>query len=469
MNTTVTPELIAAEKPDRVIVAVGSDYAAPSLPGLENKDVYNQYQVLRGEVAPTGKVVVLGGGGVGSEVAQVLAVKGAEVTVLDAKRVGNGMGMLRTMFMDLEFPGYGIKRVNFAKVTEIQDHMLYALAKNVVVVIVASCIYNIGFVGMTQMPIALLMTMWFNKNRATYMSIAYAGGGIGGAIWAQVVSRIIATGPEAWRTSFIAMGALAMVAGILIVLFLIKKSPYEIGQTPYEGKPGEEGKQKELSDKQKAHLAAQAEANSWQGVTKGVALKSGSFWFLGLVLFCIGVMAAGVSAHTANYLTQDLGWTTVAAGNVVSIFTLAAVAGTIVGGVLLDRLGPVGGVAFACVTSAIGLVSLLMAGVSTALAFAFACLYGLGQMMPKMVPAILVNSCFGQKDYAAIFSLINFIFLIGAAFGSTIIAIIANAAGYKVAWIVVIVLCVVIFLASSLAIAGGKKLRAKYPNEAVAK
>ena len=348
-------------------------------------------------------------------------------------------------------------------------YMLYALAKNVVVVIVASCIYNIGFVGMTQMPIALLMTMWFNKNRATYMSIAYAGGGIGGAIWAQVVSRIIATGPEAWRTSFIAMGALAMVAGILIVLFLIKKSPYEIGQTPYEGKPGEEGKQKELSDKQKAHLAAQAEANSWQGVTKGVALKSGSFWFLGLVLFCIGVMAAGVSAHTANYLTQDLGWTTVAAGNVVSIFTLAAVAGTIVGGVLLDRLGPVGGVAFACVTSAIGLVSLLMAGVSTALAFAFACLYGLGQMMPKMVPAILVNSCFGQKDYAAIFSLINFIFLIGAAFGSTIIAIIANAAGYKVAWIVVIVLCVVIFLASSLAIAGGKKLRAKYPNEAVAK
>ena len=128
MNTPVTPELIAREKPDHVVIAIGSDYVAPAIPGLDGKDVYTQYQVLRGEVAPTGNVIILGGGGVGTEVAQQLAVKGAQVTILDAKRVGNGMGMLRKMFMDLEFPGYGIKRVSFAKVTEIQDHkILYKL------------------------------------------------------------------------------------------------------------------------------------------------------------------------------------------------------------------------------------------------------------------------------------------------------------------------------------------------------
>lgn len=322
---------------------------------------------------------------------------------------------------------------------------------------------NFGFAAITQMPIALLMTMWFNKNRATYMSIAYAGGGIGGAIWAQVVSRLIA-GPG-WRTSFVYMGILAGVAGILICLFLIKKCPQEIGQTAYEGKPGDEGKQKQLTDKQKAHLAAQAEENSWQGVTKKVALKSGSFWMLALALFCIGIMAAGVSSHMPNYLMKDLGWTSTAAGNVVSVFTLAAVAGTLVGGVLLDRIGAVGGVLFACITSALGLVALLMVGVSSGLAFAFACLYGLGQMMPKMVPAILVNKCFGQKDYASIYSFINFIFLIGCAFGSTVIGIIAEKVGYNVAWIVVTILCGVIFLGSLVAVGGGKKLRKQYPNE----
>ncbi len=342
-------------------------------------------------------------------------------------------------------------------------YILYSFAQNVIVLIIASCLYNFGFAAITQMPIALLMTMWFNKNRATYMSIAYAGGGIGGAIWAQVVSRLIA-GPG-WRTSFVYMGILAGVAGILICLFLIKKCPQEIGQTAYEGKPGDEGKQKQLTDKQKAHLAAQAEENSWQGVTKKVALKSGSFWMLALALFCIGIMAAGVSSHMPNYLMKDLGWTSTAAGNVVSVFTLAAVAGTLVGGVLLDRIGAVGGVLFACITSALGLVALLMVGVSSGLAFAFACLYGLGQMMPKMVPAILVNKCFGQKDYASIYSFINFIFLIGCAFGSTVIGIIADKVGYNVAWIVVTILCGVIFLGSLVAVGGGKKLRKQYPNE----
>jgi NAD(H)-dependent 7alpha-hydroxy-3-oxo-delta4-cholenoic acid oxidoreductase len=124
MNTPVTPELIEKEKPDHVVIAIGSDYTAPEIPGLDGKDVYTQYQVLRGEVKPTGNVVILGGGGVGSEVAQHLAVNGAQPVILDTRRVGNGMGMLRKMFMDLEFPGYGIKRVSFAKVTEVGDHVV---------------------------------------------------------------------------------------------------------------------------------------------------------------------------------------------------------------------------------------------------------------------------------------------------------------------------------------------------------
>lgn len=128
LNTTVTPELIAQVKPDHVIIASGSHYVAPNIPGIDGKDIYTQYQVLKGEVTPTGSVVVLGGGGVGSEVAQYLAVKGAQVTLMDAKRVGSGMGMLRTMFMDIEFPDYGIKRVSRAKIYEIQDHkILYHL------------------------------------------------------------------------------------------------------------------------------------------------------------------------------------------------------------------------------------------------------------------------------------------------------------------------------------------------------
>lgn len=129
-NTPVTPELIAQVKPDHVVIAAGSHYVAPAIPGIDGKNVCDARAVLTGKVKPTGKVVVLGGGGVGSEVAQLLAVNGCEVSVLDAKRVGAGMGMLRTMFMDMEFPGYGIKRANKSKVYEIQDGKVLYKATN---------------------------------------------------------------------------------------------------------------------------------------------------------------------------------------------------------------------------------------------------------------------------------------------------------------------------------------------------
>ena len=45
-----------------------------------------------------------------------------DVRVMDSKRVGNKMGMLRTMFLDIEYPGDTIKKSRNSKVTNIGDH-----------------------------------------------------------------------------------------------------------------------------------------------------------------------------------------------------------------------------------------------------------------------------------------------------------------------------------------------------------
>ena len=67
--------------------------------------------------------VILGGGGVGCETAQFLIEHGVtDVRVMDSKRVGNKMGMLRTMFLDIEYPGDTIKKSRNSKVTNIGDH-----------------------------------------------------------------------------------------------------------------------------------------------------------------------------------------------------------------------------------------------------------------------------------------------------------------------------------------------------------
>ena len=124
-GVTVTPELLAEVKPDHVVIATGAHYVAPEIPGIDSADVVTAEDVLTGKVEPKGEVVILGGGGVGCETAQYLIGKGVkDVRVMDAKRVGNNMGMLRTMFLDIEYPGETIKKSNKSKVTSIEDHTI---------------------------------------------------------------------------------------------------------------------------------------------------------------------------------------------------------------------------------------------------------------------------------------------------------------------------------------------------------
>lgn len=81
LNTTVTPELVEAEDPDAIIVATGSTYLTPPIPGIETALALRD--VERHSV-PTGDTVVVCGGGIsGMECALTLAKEGKTVTVVD--------------------------------------------------------------------------------------------------------------------------------------------------------------------------------------------------------------------------------------------------------------------------------------------------------------------------------------------------------------------------------------------------
>lgn len=125
LNTTVTPELIEQVKPDELIIAVGSHYVAPNIPGIDGENVFNQYQVMSGEALPTGTVAVVGCGSVGTEVAEYLAERGAKVIAIEKKGVGNGMTMLRRMFQTPEFKRYGIQSMGGTTVTAIEPGLVH--------------------------------------------------------------------------------------------------------------------------------------------------------------------------------------------------------------------------------------------------------------------------------------------------------------------------------------------------------
>lgn len=125
-GVTVTPELIAEVKPDHVVFATGAKYVLPDIPGLEgNENVVLAEDVLSGKVQAKGETIVLGGGGTGIETAQYLVENGVkDVRIMDAKRVGANVGMLRTMFLDIEYPGDAIKKSARSKVVSVEGNTI---------------------------------------------------------------------------------------------------------------------------------------------------------------------------------------------------------------------------------------------------------------------------------------------------------------------------------------------------------
>ncbi|MCQ2268460.1 MAG: NAD(P)/FAD-dependent oxidoreductase [Bacteroidaceae bacterium] len=85
LNTVVTPEYVEKEKPDALILAVGSNPLIPKLPGIdgENVVVVNNYYREKEKVGDT--VVVLGGGLAGCECAIHLGMEGKKVHLVEMR------------------------------------------------------------------------------------------------------------------------------------------------------------------------------------------------------------------------------------------------------------------------------------------------------------------------------------------------------------------------------------------------
>ncbi len=82
LNEQATKESIAKRNPDAVIFATGTKPAKVRIKGIDNAIVYNYKDVLLGK--KTGrKVAIIGGGTIGSELAELLTKKGKKVTVIE--------------------------------------------------------------------------------------------------------------------------------------------------------------------------------------------------------------------------------------------------------------------------------------------------------------------------------------------------------------------------------------------------
>lgn len=311
---------------------------------------------------------------------------------------------------------------------------------------------NIFLAGLTQLPISMLVTAWFEAKRSTMMSIAMAGGGVGGLIWSPILSKMIAASSTGWKTAMIFSAGLTLVVMLFTALVLVKRSPAEYGTEAYGAGTTSED--------------AAAAAPAWIGVSQATAKKNKAWKACIGVVMLVGALASGVTTHVPNFITtiaQDGG---VFQGTVLSIYSLVTIAGMVGGGVVMDKFGIKKTVLIAVVLVAIGLGCVAGVGFTgnLTLAYGYCIFFAAAMCLPKLLPAILFSEVFGVKDYGSIYAKLNLFFLIGAALGSVLTSILAGILGYALTWIVYIVFAVLMYLCVVTALKGGAEMREMYPN-----
>ncbi len=127
MNTEVDEALIEREKPDTIILSTGGVPLILPIKGIDNPNNVNAIDVLIGKAATGQKVLVAGGGLVGTETADFLGDYGRDVTIVEMRdTIGADVNEMVKITLMPRLKSYGTQCITNAVIQEfLSDGIVY--------------------------------------------------------------------------------------------------------------------------------------------------------------------------------------------------------------------------------------------------------------------------------------------------------------------------------------------------------
>ena len=307
-------------------------------------------------------------------------------------------------------------------------------------------------VASTRLLISLVTANWFTAKRGLAISIALSGSGFGGAILSPIVSSLIVS--VGWRSAFLVLAAVCMVAALPITAYSFRTKPSEIGLKP----PGDKDE----------HTAPEVSVG-WSRIK-----KSPAFWLLVVAFLFMGLVNGAILPNQVTNMTSvtvngakivtgghDPMW----AGTVLSAYMVTVVIAKISLGAIYDRFGLRFGNILGSIACIIACVALCFPATDLGPIVA-AVSFGVGTCMGTITPTIAASKQFGMADLGKVTGTITSLEMVGGTVGAIVSGVLFDATGsFASAWIVCLACSVVmlVFLLASEPIAA--KLRASVAGE----
>jgi MFS family permease len=307
----------------------------------------------------------------------------------------------------------------------------------------------LGFVGHNA-----LISFWFIRRRATAIGIASMGQGLGALIMIPLTELLISG--IGWRLTFMATAGLILLVVVPANALLQRRDPQEVGQFP-------DGDSAPAAEQSGSHVHKSAAQRDW---TLRAAVWSFPFWCITVGHLALGTALFMINTHIVAHLVT-LGFDKLVAAFIAGLIGFVRIVGTVLWGLISDKLGRDSTYAIAILVTLIGLGCLIAIPTASPMWFVYlgAVLYSIGHSAGNPTYGAVIADIFSGPKVGLIFGFLEISFGLGSAFGAWIGGYLFDLTGsYR--W--PFSLCLLCFAISGLAIHACSKWQGRQVPESAA-
>lgn len=295
----------------------------------------------------------------------------------------------------------GRKVMLFGLITFAVCTLLLALTNNILYLIfVFGIVMAVAGSAGTLNTAVSLASKWFDRKRATAVSIISAGGSFGGIILVPFIAYTIPV--VGWRNTWLILGSFILFLAVPLVFLIIKNDPKEVGRLP-DGAMTSPG-----NITQNVSKKGPLEVEYWSH-----ALRSIPFWQLCGGYFVCGMTTTLMHTHYVPFAIEK-GFSSSTAAIAFAVLSALNMIGVLCTGFLGDRIGRKNLLGFIYAMRAVGYSVLIMVPGLWGL-YGFAIIGGFSWLATVPLTTSLTAEIYGLKNIGTLTGIVFMSHQIGGA------------------------------------------------------